>query len=97
MAKYMFFQAGAQNMPSKVHLHHRWQTQGLRAESGPPPCFYPEAAGSSLPLVKEQLHLYSPKITLGPLKAIARLMWSPVKMSLTPLTYVLDQDGRINK
>ena len=36
---------------------HRWQTQGLRAESSPPPCFYPAAALSSLPLVKEQLHL----------------------------------------
>ena len=31
------------------------------------------------------LHLYSPKITFGPLKATARLMWPRVKMSLTPL------------
>ena len=30
---------------------------------------------------KEQLHLYRPKITFGPLKATARLMWPPVKMS----------------
>ena len=37
--------------------------------SGPLPCFYPAAAPSSLPLVKEQLHLYSPKITFRPLKA----------------------------
>ena len=35
-------------------LEHRWQTQGLRAESGPPgfiplagPCFYPAAAPNS--------------------------------------------------
>ena len=73
-------------------LTHRWQTQDPRAEStlhlvlsGPAPCFYLAAAPSSLPLVKEQLHLYSPKITFGPLKATARLMWPPMKMSLTPL------------
>ena len=51
-----------------------WSTGGKhearRPESGPPPCcirpalcFYPAVAPSSLPLVKEQLHLYSPKIT----------------------------------
>ena len=28
--------------------------------SSPAPCFYPAAVPSSLPLVKEQLHLYSP-------------------------------------
>ena len=39
--------------------------------------------------VKEQLHLYSPKITFGHLKATTRLMWPPVKMSLTPLLYAL--------
>ena len=67
------------------------QTQGPWAETGPlpcficpAPCFYLAAAPSSLPLVKEQLHSYSPKITFGPLKATARLMWPPVKMSLTP-------------
>ena len=53
--------------------------------SSPAPCFYPVAAPSSLPLVKEYLHLCSPKITFGPLKATARLMWPWVKMSLTPL------------
>ena len=51
------------------------------------PRFYPAAAPSSLPLVKEQLHLYSPKIPFGPLKATVRLMRPPVKMSLTPLLY----------
>ena len=35
----------------------------------------------------EQLHLNSPKITFSPLKVTARLMWPPVKMSLTPLVY----------
>ena len=33
----------------------------------------------SLPLVKEQLRVYSPKITVGSLKATTRLMWPPVK------------------
>ena len=51
----------------------------------PAPCFYLEVAPSSLPLVKEQLHVYSPKIAFGPLKATTRLMWPLVKMSLTPL------------
>ena len=55
--------------------------------SGPAPCFYPVAAPSSLPLVKEQLHLHSPRITFGPLKAALRLMWPLVKMSLIPLSY----------
>ena len=71
---------------------HRWQTQGPGAESGPPPCFirrapcfYPAAAPSSLPLVKEELYLYSPKITFGALKATVRLMWPLVNMSLIPL------------
>ena len=54
--------------------------------SGPAPCFYPAAVLSSHLTVKEWLHLYSPKITFGPLKTTARLMWPPVKMSLTPLT-----------
>ena len=69
---------------------------GAQAKSGPPPCFIwpstlflPAAAPSSLPLVKEQLHLYSPKITFGPLKVTVRLMWPPVKMNLTPLCQVL--------
>ena len=68
-----------------ITLIHRWQTQGPRAESSPPPCFYLAAAPSSLPLVKEQLHSYSPKVTFGPLRPTARLMWPPVKMSLAPL------------
>ena len=66
------------------------------AEPGPPSClsgrapaFYPAAAPSSRVTVKEQLHLHSPKITFGPLKATARLMWPPVKMSLTPLLFVI--------
>ena len=73
-------------------IGHRWQTQGLGAESGPPPCFIrpgtlflPAAAPSSFPLVKELSHLHSPKVTFGPLKATARLTWPPVKMSPTPL------------
>ena len=41
------------------------------------PCFCP------------QLHLISPKITSGPLKATARLMWPPVKMSLIPLVQTI--------
>ena len=48
------------------------------------PCFYLAAALSSLPIVKEQLHLHSPKITFGSLKVTTRLMWPPMKMSLTP-------------
>ena len=56
--------------------------------SGPTPCFYPVAAPSSFLLLKEQLHLYSPKITFSFLKATARLMWPLVKMSLTPLIQV---------
>ena len=66
------------------------QARGLKLAlhlvlSGLAPCFYPAAAPSSLPLVKEQLHLCSPKITFSPLKATMRLMWPLVKMSLTPL------------
>ena len=51
----------------------------------PSTLFYPAAALSSLPLVKEWLHLYSPTIILGPLKATVTLLWPLVKMSLTPL------------
>ena len=53
------------------------------------PCFYPEAVPSSLPLVKEQLHLYSPNITFVPLNASSKLMWPPMKMSLTPLVQIV--------
>ena len=53
--------------------------------SSPAPCFYPAAAPSSRLTVKESLHVYSPKMTFGPLKATARLMWPSVQMSLTPL------------
>ena len=41
----------------------------------PSTLFYPAAAPSSSPLVKEELHLHSPKIPSGPLKATSRLMW----------------------
>ena len=76
-------------------LGRRWQTQGPRGPnpalhlvlSNRAPCFYPVAAPSSLSLVKEQLHVHSPKITLGPLKA--RLMRPPGKTSLTPLTSII--------
>ena len=37
--------------------------------SHPAPCFYPAAALSSRVTVKEQLHVYSPNVTFGPLKA----------------------------
>ena len=57
--------------------------------SGLAPCFYPMAVPSSLPLVKEQLHLCSPKITFSTLKATERLVWPLVKMSLTPLEYMI--------
>ena len=70
----------------RTHLDHRWQTQGPWAKSGLAPCFYPAAVPSSCLTVKAQLHLYSPNITFGPLKATARLIWPPMKMSLTPLT-----------
>ena len=50
-------------------LGHRWQTGGPQAESGPPPCFILPGTlfvpRSSLPLVREKLHLYSPTITFG--------------------------------
>ena len=52
----------------------------------PAPCFYPAAVPSSHLTIKEQLHLHSPKITFGPLKATARLMWPLVKISLTALS-----------
>ena len=74
-------------------LDHRWQTQGLWLNpalhlvlSVQAPCFYLVAAPSSHLTVKEYLHLYSSKMTFGPLKATSRLMWPPVKMSLTPCT-----------
>ena len=60
-----------------IYLQHRRQTQGLWAESSPPPCFIQPApcfnlvAGlNSLPVVKE-LHLYTFKITFGPLNVIS--------------------------
>ena len=40
--------------------------------SSPAPCFYLVAALSSRLTIKEYLHLYSPKITFGPLKASNR-------------------------
>ena len=66
-------------------LSHRWQTQGLRAESGPAPCFYPATALSSCLTVKEWLHLYSPKIR--PFEGNHEADVAPVKMNLTPLVY----------
>ena len=79
-------------MAAGLHLNHRRQTQGPRAESGlhlvasrPAPCFYPAAAPSSRLTVNEQLHSYSPNVTFSPLEATKRVMWPPVKMSLTPL------------
>ena len=69
-------------------LRHWWQTQGPRQKPAftlSYPCFYLAAAPSSLPPVKEQLCLHSPRITFGPLKATWRLMWPPVKMSMIPL------------
>ena len=77
-------------------IEHRWQTQGPWAESGPPPCFYPAALSSHL-TVKEQLHLYSTKITFGPLKATPRLMWPPVKMNLTPLIQSIEEKKVLEK
>ena len=56
-------------------LEHSWQTPGPRVESGPAPCFYPAAAPSSRLTVQEQLHVHSPQVTFGSLKATTRLMW----------------------
>ena len=58
--------------------------------SHPAPCFCLAAVPSSRWTVKEQLHVHSPNITFGPLKAMARLMWPLVKMSLTPLLYIVN-------
>ena len=52
-----------------------------RQTQGPPPSFYPAAAQSSQLTIKEELHLYSPEITFGPLKATERLMGPLVEMS----------------
>ena len=64
-------------------LRHRRQTTRPKAEACPPPCFivlsglapcfYPASALSSGLTVREWLHLYSPKITFSPLKAL--LSW----------------------
>ena len=77
-----------------VRLGHRWQTPGPWAEAGPPPCFIrpgtlflPSGSTELLDPSSGVLHLYSPKITFGPLKATTRLMWPQVKMSLTPTTW----------
>ena len=52
----------------------------------------PRQRGAPAPyLVQEQLHLYSPKVTFGPLKATLRLLWPPLKMSWTPLFRVSKQ------
>ena len=69
-------------------LKHRRQTQGPRAESGPPPGFIRPGSlflpGSSTELLAPS-QLYGPEVTFGPLKATARLMWLLVTMSLMPL------------
>ena len=52
--------------------------------SGPAPCFYLAAAPSSRLAVEEWLHLRTPKITFGPFKATARLMWPPGKNEFDP-------------
>ena len=82
----------SQSLCLKCHLAHKRQTQGPRAESGlhlvvsgPAPPFYLVAAPSPRLTVQEQLHVHSPNVSVGPLKATARLMWPPVKMSLTAL------------
>ena len=53
--------------------------------SGPTPCFYPAAVPSSLPLELRSSYMYTVLNYIRPLKATTRLMWPPVKMSLTPL------------
>ena len=74
-------------------LQHRWQTQGLQAESSPPACFiqpapcFHQVATLSSGLTVKGSYIYSPKITFGHLKATSKLMWPQVKMSLTPLLY----------
>ena len=52
--------------------------------------FYLVAPPSSCLTAKEKSHSYSPKATFGPLKAIARLMWPLVRMSLIPLVYNIE-------
>ena len=41
----------------------------------PSTLFYPAAVLSSRLTVKEKIHVYSPEITCGPLKATVRLLW----------------------
>ena len=67
----------------------RGPNPALHLVLSPATCFYLAAAPSSHLTVKEQLHVHSPQVTFGPLKATARLMWPPVKMSLTPLSYTI--------
>ena len=69
-------------------LGHRWQTQGLRDESGPPPSFIRPGTlflpSSTTPSEGVVTFIQSYNY-IGPLKATSRLMWPPVKMRLTPL------------
>ena len=75
-----------------IYIAHRWQTQGPWAESSPAPCFI-QPGTLFLPSGSAELSLncygivtlYSPKTIFGPLKATSRLIWPPVKTSLTPL------------
>ena len=55
---------------SSLPLTHRWQTEGRRAESGPPPCcirpstlFLPQGQRRALAyLLRSKLHVHSPKL-----------------------------------
>ena len=72
------------------HKAHRLNPALHLVLSSLAPCFYPAAVPSTRLIIKEQLHLYSPKITFGPLKATMRLMWPLVKMSLTPPCQIIN-------
>ena len=74
-------------------IEHLWsQVANTRPPPGfilPTTWFLPGHSAQLLAPVKEELYLYSPKSTFGPLKATLRLMWPLMKMSLTPLPSVL--------
>ena len=91
------------NETSLVYSQHFWilsNTGGKHKAHGwirPSTLFYPawhlvstrQQCQAPCPWLRSSLHLHSPKITLGPLKATARLMWPHVKMSLTPCRVAL--------
>ena len=69
-----------------LHDYLSWQSLSSqvantrpKGQIQPSTLFYPtwHHVSTQRQLVKEQLHLYSPKITFGPLKATSRLMWPP--------------------